>query len=104
MEAVPVRINAAPLLALKAARAGRKNIPVSEVVDEMNNLAKASGRKLVSRSAIDAWLAGNVTRLDTHIIAAWCEFLPCTIDQLIEVINPGKEEEKPGPLLEARAG
>jgi len=81
-----VKIHAARLLALKAAKQGRRSIPVTEVVEALNQTesAKESDTR-ISRGAVDSWLSGNLTRFDDHLIEAWCEYLPCTVGQLLEV-------------------
>ncbi len=72
------------MLALKAANEGREKIPISEVVSEMNKIAHHKGRSPVGRSAIDSWISGSPTRFDEHIILAWCDYLPCTVGQLLK--------------------
>lgn len=84
IELSELKIGAARMLALKAAGQGREKIPVSEVLDEMNKIAQRKGRSPVGRSAIDSWLSGNPTRFDEHIILAWCDYLPCTVGQLLK--------------------
>jgi DNA-binding Xre family transcriptional regulator len=102
-----IRIHVARLLAIKAQRQNRRVIPVTEVVEALNQTKSASENKTrISRGAVDNWLAGTVTRFDNHMIEAWCEYLPCQIGELIEVVGTTSfyENTEPGQMVAARAG
>lgn len=63
----------ATLLASKAAKVGRRNIPLTEV-------EKATG---ISWKTLQQWAENKVTRYDSKTLDALCAYLNCQVGDLL---------------------
>lgn len=53
---------------------------------------KLSHRAEMQRTQINHYCRGEVTRLDTDVLARICTVLDCRIEDLLEFVPPEKEE------------
>ncbi len=76
-----VRSNLPTLIAAKAKLEGRSDpITQTEIVLETR----------LSPGTVGSWMRGEQTRFDGHVIAALCKYLDCKIEDLLEIVDPGK--------------
>lgn len=71
---------------------GSINIKLADLIKEKGiSKNKLSHRAEMQRSQINQYCKGEITRLDTAVLARLCTVLECTIEDLLEFIPPEKE-------------
>lgn len=78
------------LLAVKERREGRE-YTVNELAAILN----------VNRTSINAYMANRVNRFDAHVLVAMCEFLNCSLDELLIFEDESSPENKTALLTPA---
>lgn len=74
---------------------GRVRLRLNEVL-EASGMSKnvLSYRAQVQRTQLIRFCRGEITRLDTDVLARFCYALNCDISDLLEYIPPEQSEEK----------
>lgn len=71
---------------------GSIKIKLTELIKEKGiSKNKLSHRAEMQRSQINQYCNGEITRLDTAVLARLCTVLECKIEDLLEFIPPEKE-------------
>ena len=71
---------------------GNIKIKLTELIKEKGiSKNKLSHRAEMQRSQINQYCNGEITRLDTAVLARLCTVLECKIEDLLEFIPPEKE-------------